>query len=149
MVFDAQGNLFLATGDQGLIHRVTPDGKGSVFYRTEETHARSLAIDAGGNLIVGTEPGGLVVRVSPAGEGFVLYQTPKREVTAVAVAKDGVVYASAVGNKQPALILPPPPVTPVSPVVMTVSASGACRAAAEPHAPGSHRRRLGGLSHRA
>ena len=52
------------------------------------------------NLIVGTDPGGLVLRVSPAGEGFVLYQMPKREVTAVAVARDGAVYASAVGNKQ-------------------------------------------------
>ena len=43
-----------------------------------------------------------MLRVSPAGEGFVLYQMPKREVTAVAVARDGAIYAAAVGNKQPA-----------------------------------------------
>ncbi len=52
-----------------------------------------------GNLIVGTEPGGLILRVSPAGEGFVLYQAPKREITAVAVAADGTIYATGVGNK--------------------------------------------------
>ena len=62
---------------------------------------------------MGTEPGGLVVRVSPAGEGFVLYQMSKREVTAVAVARDGAIYAAAVGNKQgggPGL--PGPPLAP-------------------------------------
>jgi sugar lactone lactonase YvrE len=99
IAFNSKGDLFVATGDQGEIHRVTPDGKGSVFFRTEETHARSMAIDSADNLIVGTEPGGLIIRVSPAGEGFVLYQAAKREVTAVAVAKDGTIYATAIGNK--------------------------------------------------
>ncbi len=41
MAFDHSGNLFVATGDSGLIYRVTPDGKGSKFFDTEETHARS------------------------------------------------------------------------------------------------------------
>jgi outer membrane protein assembly factor BamB len=103
------GDLYVATGDQGEIHRVTPAGAGSVFFRTEETHARSMALDAKGNLIVGTDPGGLIIRITPAGEGFVLYQSPKREITAVAVAQDGTIYASGVGNKQP---LPPPPAQP-------------------------------------
>ena len=60
-------NLYVATGDQGEIHRVTPAGAGSVFFKTEETHARSLAVDAGGNLIVGTDPSGLILRVSVTG----------------------------------------------------------------------------------
>ncbi len=94
----ARGDLFVATGDRGEIFRVTPDGKGSLFFATEETHARSLAVDREGNLIAGTEPGGLVLRITPQGAGFVLYQMAKREVTAVAVAPDGSVYAAAVGN---------------------------------------------------
>ncbi len=108
MAFDHSGNLFVATGDSGLIYRVAPDGKGSKFFDTEETHARSMIIDAAGNLIVGTEPGGLVLRITPSGQSFVLYQTNKREVTAVAE-HDGLIYASAIGNK------------PVS-----VSVTGAC-----------------------
>jgi sugar lactone lactonase YvrE len=99
MAFDSHGNLFVATGDQGNIYKVAPDGKGSVFFKTEEIHARSMCLDAHENLIVGTDPDGLVIRVSPAGEGFVLYQMSKKEVTAVAVAKDGSIYATAVGNK--------------------------------------------------
>jgi hypothetical protein len=113
MAFSSKGDLFVATGDQGEIHRVTPAGVGSVFFKTEETHARSLAIDSKDNLIVGTEPSGLILRVSPAGEGFVLYQSPKREITAVAVAGDGAIYASGVGNKTAvAQAAPPPPPAP-------------------------------------
>ena len=112
MAFNSKGDLFVATGDQGEIHRVSSAGSGSVFFKTEETHARSLAIDAQDNLIVGTEPSGLILRVSPSGQGFVLYQAPKREITAVAVAKNGSIYASGVGNKgAPAPAAPPGQVT--------------------------------------
>jgi len=130
MAFASNGDLFVATGDQGEIHRVTPAGVGSVFFKTEETHARSLAIDAQNNLIVGTEPTGLILRVSPRGQGFVLYQSPKREITAVAVAQDGAIYASSVGNK-PALAqaAPPPPVPMPSPILPGAPAAGNARVA--------------------
>ncbi len=120
LAFNRKGDLFVATGDQGEIHRVGRDGKGSVFFKTEETHARSLAIDGEDNLIVGTEPGGLILRVSPSGQGFVLYQAPKREITAVAVAKDGAIYAAAVGNKT--LTVPSPaPAPPPAPANVVIA----------------------------
>src|SRR5262249_45068953 len=112
MLFDGAGNLFVATGDKGEIYRVPPDGKGKVFFKSDETHVRSLALDGKGNLIAGTEPSGLVIRVSPAGEGFVLYQMAKKEVPAVAVAPDGTIYAAAVGNKQAAGSSTPAPAPP-------------------------------------
>jgi sugar lactone lactonase YvrE len=115
MVLDSKGDLFVATGDQGEIHKITPDGKGKVFFKTDELHARSMAIDAHDNLIVGTDPGGLVMRISPAAEGFVLYQMAKKEVTAVAVAKDGTVYATAVGTKSPGGTYSPAPLPPPAP----------------------------------
>src|SRR5205814_5375100 len=122
---DSAGNLFVATGDQGEIHRVPPDGKGKVFFKTEETHVRSMTIDGKGNLIAGTEPGGLVLRVSPAGEGFVLYQMAKKEVTAVAVAADGSIYASAVGTKQAPTASPATPAAAATAgQTVTVSAPG-------------------------
>jgi hypothetical protein len=115
MAFNSKGDLFIATGDQGEIHRVTPSGTASVFFKTEETHARSLAIDSQDNLIVGTEPSGLILRISPTGQGFVIYQSPKREITAVAVAQNGAIYASGVGNKTASVqAAPPPPPAPRS-----------------------------------
>jgi sugar lactone lactonase YvrE len=139
MAFDSHGDLFVATGDQGEIHKVTPEGKGSVFFKTEEIHARSMTLDAHDNLIVGTDPGGLVMRVTPAGEGFVVFQMAKKEVTAVATAKDGSVYAAAVGPKAqaPAISAAPPAAVP-SPASTGSSMGGGTtitvRAAAPPPA---------------
>jgi sugar lactone lactonase YvrE len=138
LAFDKNGDLYVATGDQGEIYRVTPDGKGKTFFKTDETHVRSMAFDANGNLVVGTDPGGLVLRISPAGEGFVLYQMSKREVTAVAVARDGSIYASAVGNKQgqAAPASAPVALAPSAPTSVTApnAPAPAARAAAPPPA---------------
>jgi len=126
MAFSSKGDLFVATGDSGEIHRVSPSGTGSVFFKTEETHARSLAMDAQDNLIVGTEPSGLILRISPAAQGFVLYQAPKREITAVAVTPDGAIYASGVGNKTAVAQAAPPP-APVASAVIQVPGVGNAR----------------------
>src|SRR6058998_3233937 len=45
LVFDKQERLLVGTGDKGVIYRVTPDGKGSSFYDTDETHIVSMAMD--------------------------------------------------------------------------------------------------------
>ncbi len=119
LALNSAGELFVATGDKGEIHKVTGAGKGSVFYKTEETHARSMVMDGKDNLIVGTEPAGLILRVSSNGAGFVLHQAAKKEVTALAVAKDGSIYAAAVGGRASAMAAPVPP------PVMSTSAPGA------------------------
>lgn len=139
MAFDSHGNMFVATGDQGEIHKVTPDGHGSVFFKTDEIHARSMTLDTRDNLIVGTDPGGLVMRVTPAGEGFVVYQMTKKEVTAVAVARDGSIYAAAVGVKPQGSTLSstPPPALSAPPPSSPASMGGATvtvRAASPPPA---------------
>ncbi|HEX4229155.1 MAG TPA: hypothetical protein VHZ07_10820 [Bryobacteraceae bacterium] len=136
MQFDKAGNLFVATGDSGIVFKVTPDGHGKEFFRTEETHARSMTMDADGDLIVGTEPGGLVFRVTPAGQSFVLYQTSKREVTSVAV-HDGVIYAAAVGSRPTGSVSLSGPIPVLPPATPAPSAVGgtSIRITATPTAP--------------
>ncbi len=99
LLFDASGNLYVATGDNGEIFRVTPKGESKVFFKSDDAHIRSLALDANGNLIAGSDGSGLIYRISPAGEGFVLYGASKKEITALAVDKAGNIYASAVGER--------------------------------------------------
>src|SRR5687767_7438930 len=103
MAFNSNGDLLVATGDRGEIHKVSADGKCNVLFKSEDANIRWLAIDGKDNVIVGTEPGEVVLRVSTAGEGFVLHQTAKREVTLVAVAKNGAIYGASVGVRQPSL----------------------------------------------
>jgi WD40 repeat protein len=117
LAFSSDGTLYVATGDKGQIFAVNSSGKGELFYSSDEAHIRVLAFDPTGNLIAGTEPSGRVLRVSgdnakPARpnklqdkslatvQGFVLYETAKREVTALAIAPDGTIYISAIGEKQ-------------------------------------------------
>src|ERR1700730_2290274 len=113
LAFDSDGILYLATGDKGQIFAVSPAGRSELFYNSDEAHIRVLGFDPHGNLLAGTEPSGRVLRVSrvasknsrrdkdaATGEGFVLYETTKREVTSLAVAPDGNIYVSAIGEKQ-------------------------------------------------
>ncbi len=113
LAFSPDGTLYVATGNKGQIYSVTPNGKNELFYSSDEAHIRVLAFDPSGNLIAGTEPNGRILRISrpnaksqdkssaaTSPEGFVLYETAKREVTALAVAPDGTIYASAIGEKQ-------------------------------------------------
>jgi len=113
LAFAADGTLYVATGDKGQIFAVSPDGKGEVFYASDEAHIKTLAFDAKGNLLAGSEPNGRILRISrstektgkkkPAdeaqAEAFVIYETAKREVTSLAVAADGMIYVSAIGEK--------------------------------------------------
>ncbi len=72
MTVDAKGTVYVATGDKGVVYRVTPDGKGAPFFSTKTTHAISLAIDPSGRLLVGTGSPGRVFRVEADGKGFLL-----------------------------------------------------------------------------
>ncbi|MEQ1352365.1 MAG: hypothetical protein ABLT11_00005, partial [Candidatus Acidiferrum sp.] len=131
LAFSSDGTLYVATGDKGQIFAVNSSGKGELFYSSDEAHIRVLAFDAAGNLIAGTEPSGRVLRVnrsnakkgSDGTHGFVLYETPKREVTALAVAPDGTIYASAIGER-PHNVAPPPSTVIVNPQGNTTITSG-------------------------
>jgi outer membrane protein assembly factor BamB len=105
LLLDKAGNLYVATGDHGEIYKVTPNGEHSLFFKSDDTHIRVLALDsrgndAQGNIIAGTDGSGLVYRISPSGEGFVLYSAPKKEITALALDREGNIYAAGVGEKR-------------------------------------------------
>jgi sugar lactone lactonase YvrE len=108
LALDAQGNLYVATGDHGEVFRITPAGDHSLFFKSDEAHIRVLAIDPKGNLIAGSDGSGLVYRISPAGVAFVLYSAPKKEITALAIDDAGNIYAAGIGEKRTGA---PPPVT--------------------------------------
>jgi hypothetical protein len=97
---DKSGNVFAATGDKGVIYKITPDGKGSRFYKTNAGNVVSLAFNKNGDLIAGTESPGRVFRIDSSGKAFVLLDSPFREIHAVHLADDGTIFAVAVNGPQ-------------------------------------------------
>jgi outer membrane protein assembly factor BamB len=61
---DAQGNVYLGTGHDGKIFRVSPDGRGSLFYDASELDVTALAASRDGALYAGTSPDGKVYRIT-------------------------------------------------------------------------------------
>jgi hypothetical protein len=125
---DPAGPLYVATGDTGEIYKVERDGQGSLFFKSDEAHIRSLALvqtnaepedpkrkkNAGPRLstvIAGSDGSGLIYRISPSGEAFVLYSAPKKEITSLATDAAGNIYAAGVGEKHAGAPQPTPALT--------------------------------------
>jgi len=123
----SSGRLYIATGDHGEIFKVEKDGQGSLFFKSDESHIRCLALQpvvrttssndeatsnkrkkaavpsapaTAHNLIAGTDGSGLIYRITAAGEAFVVYSASKKEITALAVDTSGTIYAAGVGEKR-------------------------------------------------
>jgi hypothetical protein len=132
LALNSAGNLFVATGDNGQIFRVTGKGTSTVFFKSDEAHIRVMAFDPQGNLIAGSDGSGLVYRISPTGDAFVLYSAAKKEITALAIDKAGNIYAAGVGEKHSTSTTP---LAPTTPIIMV--APGASAPAASATAPGA------------
>src|SRR5712692_3752646 len=70
---DSAGNVYLGTGHDGKIFRVTPDGKGSLLYKASELDVTALAVASDGTIYAGTSPDGKVYRVSGEGKAEVYF----------------------------------------------------------------------------
>ncbi|MFN9429050.1 MAG: hypothetical protein ACK6DX_02775 [Acidobacteriota bacterium] len=137
MAFLAGGDLLVATGDKGELHRVNAAGMGKLWLKLEEDHVRSLLVDAKGTVYIGTDPNGLIVKVDGQGNPFVVHQAAKKEVTALAAGRDGSIYAAVIGQKlvggvSMAPLMSPPVVAPPPPAQ---GAAGANRPASVPAMP--------------
>jgi hypothetical protein len=91
VVEDQGGNLFVATGDEGKIFKITPAGKVSVAFDSEESQILCLALAPDGSIYAGTGPSGLIIRIRPGGNARVLYDSPATYVWSLAL--------NATGNK--------------------------------------------------
>ncbi len=94
----ADGALYVGTGDQGRIFRVTAAGKGETWYETGQTHVTSLALDREGRLLAGSEPNGILYRIAGRNKAFVLYDAGLPEIRSIIPSADGSIYAAALGG---------------------------------------------------
>ena len=87
-VIDNQGNVFLGTGHDGKIFRVTPAGVGTLLYDAPELDVTALAAKDG-VLYAGTSPDGKVYRITPDGKADVYFDPNDKYIWSLALMADG------------------------------------------------------------
>jgi len=86
---DNQGNVFLGTGHDGKIYRVTSSGTGSLLYDAAELDVTALAVARDGAVFAGTSPDGKVYRITPDGKADVYFDPGDKYIWSLAVMPDG------------------------------------------------------------
>src|SRR5262249_25980631 len=91
---DRDGNLYVATGDEGKIFKVSADGKVAVAYASEDSQVLCLAVAPDGAVYAGTGPSGRVVRLDPKGDAKVVYSSSESYVWSLAIdSRSQAIYA--------------------------------------------------------
>ena len=86
---DDQGNIYLGTGHDGRVFRVSSDGRGSLLYDASELDVTALAIGRDGALYAGTSPDGKVYRITTDGHADVYFDPQDKYIWSLAVMTDG------------------------------------------------------------
>jgi sugar lactone lactonase YvrE len=81
---DSVGNIFLGTGHEGRIFKVTPSGEGRLFYDAAELDVTAMATDPQGNLYAGTSPNGKIYKLTPDGKESVFYDPSDKYIWSLA-----------------------------------------------------------------
>jgi sugar lactone lactonase YvrE len=95
---DSHGNLYVGTGHQGKVFRVSPDQKSTLLLTAKEPDIFALAIGPDGNLYVGSSPEGKVYKVAPDGSSSVFYDPKAKYIWALQFDAQGRLYV-ATGDK--------------------------------------------------
>jgi hypothetical protein len=86
---DAQGNVYLGTGHDGKIYRVSSEGRGALLYDAAELDVTAIAAARDGAIYAGTSPDGKVYRITPDGHGEVFFDPGDKYIWSLAVLADG------------------------------------------------------------
>jgi hypothetical protein len=86
---DNQGNVYLGTGHDGKIFKVSSAGSGSLLYDAAELDVTALAIARDGSIYAGTSPDGKVYRITADGKADVYFDPGDKYIWSLAVMSDG------------------------------------------------------------
>ena len=95
---DSHGNLFVGTGHQGRVFRVSPDQKSSLLLTAKEPDIFALTIGPDGSLYAGSSPEGKVYKVTADGKSSVFYDPKAKYIWALQFDAEGRLYV-ATGDK--------------------------------------------------
>lgn len=93
MAADSKGNIYVGTGDQGRIFKITPEGESSVFFDSPEISILSLIVDSADNLFAGTAPDGLIYKITAEGSQTTFFMTEDHYVWDLVFGANDILYA--------------------------------------------------------
>lgn len=86
---DTVGNIYLGTGAEGRVYKVTAAGTGSMFADLSELNVSALAVGNSGDLFAATSPDGKVYRIAANGSATVYFDPQEKYIWSMAVMADG------------------------------------------------------------
>jgi sugar lactone lactonase YvrE len=113
LALDGRENLYVGTGNNGIIYRVTPDGKTSVLFDAKENSITGITADKDGSIYAVTGPKGILYRISPDGGATSLFDRSASFYTGLKAAPDGSLYATTVNAVFHFILSPSDPNQPV------------------------------------
>ena len=86
---DGQGNVFLGTGHDGKLFKVSATGTGALLYDAAELDVTALAVARDGAVFAGTSPDGKVYRIGNDGRAEVYFDPADKYIWSLAIMTDG------------------------------------------------------------
>lgn len=82
LAIDRSDNLYLGTGNNGKVFRVSPNGQGREWAKLDEAGVHALAVDSLNRIYAGTSPDGKVYRLSEQGRAEVFFSPEEKYIWA-------------------------------------------------------------------
>jgi hypothetical protein len=86
---DASGNVYLGTGGDGKVFKVTPSGTGALFTDLTELNVTAIVVGQNGEVFAATSPDGKVYRIDAAGKATVYFDAKEKYIWSLALMNDG------------------------------------------------------------
>jgi hypothetical protein len=97
-VSDSKGNVYLGTGHDGRIYRVSPQGAGELVADLAELDVFALAVDSKDTLYAGASPDGKIYKIEPGSAPKVFFDPRAKYIWALAFDREGRLLAGT-GDK--------------------------------------------------
>ena len=92
------GTLYVGSGNEGQVYKIDANGRGQVFFDSDELEVHALAVAPGGGVYVATSPNGKIYKADAAGKAATFYDPPDAYIWTLAVDRTGTVFAGS-GDK--------------------------------------------------
>ncbi len=95
---DKEGLIYIATGNEGKVYKVSLDGKTEVFFDAEEIGVYAIAFDREGTLLAATSPDGKVYKIDKSGSSSIFFDPEDTYIWDMMPGAEGSLYI-ATGEK--------------------------------------------------